>query len=190
MMTLKKASLLATISLMLVPAVASAAEFKSVVKDARGNVVRSTNGNCVVTQWDVKSNECTDNKLSSIEEATKELRTVYFDFNKSTLNAKEKAKLDKVAKLIKDSKEVESVDIEGFADSIGKAGYNKKLSAKRAAAVKAYLAKKGLKTRKLTVEALGDSKPVTSCDASLARKELVSCLAEDRRVEIKLNLKK
>lgn len=186
MITLKKASLLATVGLLIVPA-AFAGEIstaKSVVRDSNNNVVRNTFNNCVVTKWDVASNECGDIAIS------KELLNVYFDFNKSTLNAKEKAKLDKLAKLIKGSKEVESVDIAGYADVIGKDGYNKKLSSKRAAAVKAYLAKKGLKARKVSVEALGSSKPVTTCDQGLAKQELVACLAEDRRVEIKLNLKK
>ena len=186
MTTLKKASMLATIGLLLAPTAFAGETFKSVVHSTNGNIVHSTNGNCVVSNSDAKDNEC----LVGIEAATKELRTVFFDFNKSTLNAKEKAKLDKVAKMIKDSKEVNSIDIVGFADKIGKASYNKALSAKRAGAVKKYLAAKGLKTRKLTVESFGDTKPVTDCDASLAKAELITCLAEDRRVEIKLNLKK
>lgn len=187
MITLKKACLLATVSLMLAPASVFAAETaKDVVKDTNKNIVHSTNGNCVITKWDAASDECTGKK----PEISKELLNVYFDFNKSTLNAKEKTKLDTVSKLIKESKEVETIDIAGYADSIGKNGYNKKLSAKRAETVKGYLAKKGLKTRKLTVESFGESKPVTACDANLAKKDLIACLAEDRRVEIKLVMKK
>ena len=189
MMTIKKTTILATVALLLSSPAFAADAFKSVVHDSNGGIVRDTNGGCVLTQWDAKNNECTGEKAKSdIEELTKELRTVYFDFNKSTLNAKEKAKLDKVAKLIKDSKAVESVDISGYADTIGKSSYNKKLSAARAASVKAYLAKKGLKTNKVTVEAFGEEHPIAKCDPALARKELIVCLAEDRRVEIKLNL--
>ncbi len=183
MITLKKACLLATVSLIFAPA-AFAGDLKEVVKDTNNNIVHSTNGNCVVTKWDAKSDECAGKEVIS-----KEMLNVYFDFNKSTLNAKEKTKLDTVAKLIKASKEVEAIDIAGYADNIGKDGYNKKLSAKRAGTVKAYLAKKGLKTRKLTVEAFGEANPVTKCDANLAKQELISCLAEDRRVEIKLIMK-
>ena len=184
MTILKKASLLAALSLVLVPAAVSAGtEMKKTLHSTNGNVVRSTNGNCVITQWDAKSNECG-------VMISEELRNVFFDFNKSTLNAKEKAKLDTVASLLKGSKEVSSIDIVGYADKIGKPSYNKALSAKRAAAVKKYLAGKGVKTRKLTVESLGSAKPVTSCDDKMPKAELISCLAEDRRVEIKLNLKK
>lgn len=187
MITLKKACLLATVSLMLTPAAVFAADVaKDVVKDKNGNIVRNTFGNCVISKWDSINDECAG-KAPAI---SKEMLNVYFDFNKSTLNAKEKSKLDNVSKLIKESKEIETVDIAGYADSIGKNGYNKKLSAKRAQTVKSYLAKRGLKTRNLSVESYGESKPVTNCDPNLARADLINCLAEDRRVEIKLVMKK
>src|SRR5262249_37428901 len=128
-------------------------------KDARGNVVTSTDGNCVITQWEARSNECGH----MMARLSKEQRTVYFDFNKSTLNAKEKVKLDEVASILKGSKEVESVDIVGYADKIGTSSYNKRLSMPRAETVKSYLSSKGLKTRRVRVEAMGDSKPITNC---------------------------
>ena len=90
--------------------------------------------------------------------------------------------------MILDSKEVESVDIVGYADEIGKNSYNKKLSIRRAETVKAYLAAKGLKTRHVRVEGLGATNSVTHCDSKMPRKELIACLAPDRRVEIELNL--
>ena len=190
MNTIKKASVLAVIGMMLAPsAFASGADTRNVVKDARGNVVTSTDGNCVRTQWVGKTDECTGRHMHGIlSKLTKEQRTVYFDFNKSTLNAKEKKKLDEVSKMIVDSKEVESVDIVGYTDEIGKSSYNKKLSSRRAETVKAYLAAKGLKTRRVRVEGLGSTNSLTHCDAKLPRKELISCLAPDRRVEMELNL--
>jgi OmpA-OmpF porin, OOP family len=187
MITLKKATLLATVALVLAPAGLMAADYKNVVRSTNGNVVKNTFGNCVESNFESANNGCA---VGIEAKLTKELRNVYFDFNKSTLNAKEKAKLDTVAKLIKESKEVESIDIQGFADSIGKDGYNKALSNRRAAAVKKYLASKGVKTRKIAVAGFGSTKPVTKCESTLARAELIACLAEDRRVEIKLNLKK
>lgn len=187
MITLKKAHLLATVSLLLAPAAAFAADTKDVVKDTNSNIVHSTNGNCVYSKWDAASDACSGIKMPEIN---KELLNVYFDFNKSTLNSKEKSKLDTVSKLIKESKDVQAVDIAGHADSIGKSSYNKSLSARRAESVKKYLARKGLKTRRLTVESFGESKPVTNCDPSLAKKDLIACLSEDRRVEIKLIMKK
>jgi outer membrane protein OmpA-like peptidoglycan-associated protein len=182
MITLKKACLLATVSFALSSAAYAAPAF-DVVKDTNRNIVKNTFGNCVITKWDSVGDECTGKAVANI---SKDLLNVYFDFNKSTLNSKEKTKLDTVSKLIKESKEVEAIDIAGFADNIGKDGYNKKLSQRRAETVKSYLAKRGLKARKLTVEAFGETNPVTKCDPSLAKKDLIACLAEDRRVEIKL----
>lgn len=191
MINLKKASLLAAVGVMLAPAAtfAAGASYHDVVKDARGNVVLSTNGNCVETQWESKSNACTGKGKGISSRLSKEQRTVYFDFNKSTLNAKEKAKLAEVTKIIVDSKEVSSVDIVGYADMIGKSSYNKRLSTKRAQTVKSYLATKGLKTKNVRVEGLGASNSLTHCDSKMERKELIACLAADRRVEIELNVK-
>lgn len=192
MINLKKASLLATVGVMLVPAASFAANtvVQDVVKDARNNVVASTNGNCVVTKWQARTDECTGKHSAILSKLSKEERTVYFDFNKSTLNAKEKAKLDQISKIILASKEVENVDIVGHADMIGNSSYNKKLSTHRAETVKSYLAAKGLKTRRVRVEGMGETASITNCDAKLPRKELINCLAEDRRVEIEVNLKK
>ena len=190
MMNLKKASLLAAISVMLAPAFAFAdSGFKDVVKNTHGNNVVSTNGNCVITKWDATYEECGMAKRDiSAKLLTEEQRNVYFDFNKSTLSVAEKKKLDEVSKIIAASKEVGSIDIVGYADPVGSASYNKKLSAKRASTVKAYLSKKGLKTNNVMVEGLGESNSA-KCDVAKgkASKELIACLAKDRRVEIKLN---
>lgn len=190
MINLKKASLLAAVGVMLVPAATFAAMERAhdVVKDARGNVVTSTNGNCVITKWESNGDACKGHV--PFTKLTREQRTVYFDFNKSTLNASEKTKLDSVSKILLGSKEVESVDIVGYADEIGKTSYNKRLSAKRAQTVKSYLAAKGLKTRKVRVEGLGEVNSVTHCDPKMDRAALISCLAPDRRVEIEVNVKK
>lgn len=190
MINLKKASLMAAVGVMLAPAAfAATASYHDVVHDARGNIVLSTNGNCVETQWESRTNACTGKGKDIRSRLSKEERTVYFDFNKSTLNQKEKAKLGEVSKIILDSKEVSSVDIVGYADMIGKSSYNKRLSTKRAQTVKSYLATKGLKTRNVRVEGLGEANSVTHCDPKMARNELIACLAADRRVEIELNVK-
>lgn len=186
----KKVSLLASVGVMLsAPALAGHTGYHDVVKSTNGNIVHSTNGNCVITRWESGVDECRGGKRDIRSRLSVEQRTVYFDFNKSTLNAKEKAKLDEVSKIIIDSKEVESVDIIGYADMIGKASYNKKLSQKRADTVKAYLATKGLRTRNVNVQGLGSTNSKTSCNEGMERSELIKCLAADRRVEIELNVK-
>lgn len=187
MINFKKACLLATVGAMIAPA-AMAGMAHDVVTDARKNIVMNTFNNCVITKWESDHDEC--GLPSNLRSLSKEQLTVYFDFNKSTLNSKEKSKLDGLSKIIVSSKEVESVDLVGFADKIGNEDYNKRLSTKRAETVKSFLAAKGLKTRKVKVEGMGESKPVTNCDENASRAEQISCLAADRRVEIELNFVK
>lgn len=188
MINFKKVSLLASVSAMLVSPALAGTNYKDVVRDKDKKVVHSTNGNCVITRWDSNSNDCTG--AGDIRSRlTIEQRTVYFDFNKSTLNAKEKAKLDEVSKIIIDSKEVESVDIVGYADMIGKTSYNKSLSTRRAQTVRSYLGTKGLKTRNVSMKGLGETNSQTNCAETLPRQDLINCLAADRRVEIELNVK-
>lgn len=191
MIKFKKACLLAILgSVFLIPAASATTHMAAhdTVKDMHGSVVLSTNGNCVITKWMSATDDCMMNR--DVRRLSKEQRTVYFDFNRSTLNAAEKAKLDSLAKVIASSKEVASVDIVGYADKIGKSGYNKTLSTRRASTVKSFLAAKGLKTRKVRVEGMGDTMPITDCDMDGDRAELISCLAADRRVEIELNFVK
>jgi outer membrane protein OmpA-like peptidoglycan-associated protein len=189
MINVKKACLLATLGGALFIPAAMAGDMMAahqVVNDTDKDVVVSSNGNCVVTQWTSNMDEC---KGAPVR-LTKEQRTVYFDFNKSTLNASEKSKLDYLAKVVKGSKEVKNVDIVGYADMIGKNSYNQALSKRRADTVKSYLSAKGLKTGKVSVEGMGEEKPVTNCDANADRAALIACLAADRRVEVMLNVVK
>ena len=191
MTNLKKATQLAVIGAMIAPA-AFAGQFNNVVTNTHSNIAYNTFGNCVVSTFTSEATDpCTGQMAKpELRNLAKEWRNVYFDFNKSTLNAKEKAKLDQLSKLIVESKEVENVDLTGYADVVGNAAYNKRLSMKRAQTVKSYLATKGLKTRKVKIEGLGESKPMTDCgytDGQKASAEQIACLAEDRRVEIFLN---
>lgn len=187
----KKACLVATACAMLAPAAFAANNTMAndVVKDKNGTVWVNTFNNCVETKWQSAGDEC-KGQSSDIRKLSRDQRTVYFDFNKSTLNSNEKAKLDALSKLIVNAKEVESVDIVGYADMIGKPAYNTALSKKRANTVRSYLKGKGLKTRKTRVEGLGETNSITKCDDKMPRNELIACLAEDRRVEIELNFVK
>ncbi len=67
--------------------------------------------------------------------------------------------------------------IEGHTDSSGAADHNQTLSEKRAASVKAYLVKAGVKADRLTTSGFGATKPVSSNDTSLGR-------SQNRRVEV------
>lgn len=188
MINLKKIALIATVSAVIAPA--AFAENQRVVPNTHENITRNTFNNCVLSTFTSANNECTGEMAKpDVRNLSKEWRNVYFDFNKSTLNVKEKAKLDQVSKLIIDSKEVKNVDLTGYADLVGNSAYNKRLSLKRAQTVKSYLAAKGLKTRNVKIEGLGETGGSTCGykDGTKATAAQIACLAEDRRVEIILN---
>jgi OmpA-OmpF porin, OOP family len=108
-----------------------------------------------------------------------------FAFNKSILTSSAKSRLDgDVMTKIANCKELKLVLVNGHTDRLGSAGYNQKLSEKRAAIVQAYLTSKGVKD----VETLGNGKtlPIKSCDDKAPRKTQIECLAPNRRVVIEV----
>jgi OOP family OmpA-OmpF porin len=104
-----------------------------------------------------------------------------FDFNKAVLQRSGKIALDKFIQDYKNSN-IQSVTATGYTDSIGSDAYNKKLSLKRAQAVKAYLVSKGINKNLITIEGLGKSNPVAPNTTEQGR-------AKNRRVEIQIKLK-
>ena len=116
---------------------------------------------------------------------------VYFDFDRSALRAGETSKLDELTAKLQ-GRTFERLDAVGYADRIGEEPYNLPLSRKRAEAVVAYLAGKGVDAGRIRAEAKGESEATTgnACkdlgpDSGTNRK-LVECLERDRRVEVKL----
>lgn len=190
MKTVSLKACMAALCVALLPTLAMAGPMGSqqdVARDQSGKAVMDARGNCVLTQWASNTDSCAHARL----DLSREELTIYFDFNKKSLKASERAKLDHLIKVIKQSKSVESVDIIGHADRIGGSSYNQKLSAERAKAVKKYLAGHGgIRTRNIDVKAVGSSEPVAECSSNESRDALIKCLAEDRRVEISLNYAK
>ncbi len=110
-----------------------------------------------------------------------------FDFDKAVLRAEGKAKLDElVAKAAQIKLEV--ILAVGHTDRLGSAGYNQKLSERRANAVKEYLVAKGIEANRIYTEGKGETQPVTgnTCKGNAKTKALISCLQPDRRVDIEV----
>ena len=110
-----------------------------------------------------------------------------FDFDKSTLRAEGKAKIDEVAAKA-NSLVLEVVIAVGHADRIGSSAYNQKLSEKRAAAVKDYMVSKGIPANRIYTEGKGSKQPVTKPDQCKGPKsaKVIACLQPDRRVDIEI----
>jgi OOP family OmpA-OmpF porin len=154
------------------------------VKDNRGQAVRTREGLCVITRWEGFDASCDAvRRVIALED-----RTVYFEFNDSTLTPEARGKLDSLVTILKSDKEIQSVSIVGYADRIGSRAYNEKLSRKRAVSVKEYLASQGYLNASVTkVRWVGKSKPSADCTGKLGRQELIACLSPDRKVEVEVN---
>ncbi|WP_027817390.1 outer membrane protein OmpA [Paraburkholderia bannensis] len=108
-----------------------------------------------------------------------------FDFDKAVLKPAGKEKLDDLASKIQ-ALNLEVVVATGYTDRIGSAAYNDRLSLRRAQAVKSYLVSKGVPAERVYTEGKGKRNPVTTGCNQKNHKQLISCLAPDRRVEVEV----
>ena len=111
--------------------------------------------------------------------------TFAFDRYVLTEAAKRRLDADVIAKLGACAS-VEAVVIEGHADRLGSQRYNQKLSERRAESVKAYLVGKGADRAKIETIGMGKTVPAKFCPDTKNRKELIACLAPNRRAIISL----
>jgi len=102
----------------------------------------------------------------------------HFDFDKSVLKPEGKAKLDDLVGKLK-AVNLEVVIAIGHTDSIGSDAYNRKLSMRRADAVKAYMVSKGIEANRIYTEGKGESQPIADNKTKEGR-------AKNRRVEIEV----
>lgn len=86
---------------------------------------------------------------------------VFFDFDKSTLNADSGAILDAVADEVK-AQRLQGVVIVGHADRAGPERYNARLSGRRADAVRKGLEARGVPASLITTQARGEDDPMVS----------------------------
>ena len=111
-----------------------------------------------------------------------------FDFDKAVLKPEGKAAIDTeiIAKL-KDVQKLELVLVTGHTDRIGSQAYNQKLSERRANAVRDYLVSKGVAKDKIETLGMGKTQPIPAVKCEMkAMKELIACLAPNRRVEVEV----
>ncbi len=107
------------------------------------------------------------------------LRNIYFDYDKATFKTDSYAELNQLEAMLRDNQNI-TVEISGHTDGFGNWNYNKFLSQKRAEAVKDYLTKKGIDTRRIKAVGYGETKPLASNDDEDGGREL------NRRVEFKV----
>ncbi|XBQ05997.1 MAG: peptidoglycan-associated lipoprotein Pal [Stappia sp.] len=98
---------------------------------------------------------------------------VFFSNDQSTLSSQAMATLDKQARWLQSYSRY-TVTIEGHADERGTRQYNIALGARRANAVRDYLASKGIAASRLKTISYGKERPVAVCNNE-------SCWSQNRR---------
>src|SRR5688572_23478507 len=93
-------------------------------------------------------------------------QTIYFGFDRSSIQPSEQGKLDAVATYLKNTPNVQLL-VEGHCDERGTEEYNRSLGERRAIAAREYLLQKhGLSSERVTTASFGEDRP-----ASLERTE-------------------
>ena len=117
------------------------------------------------------------------------------EFNKADMTADNKTDLDAfIGDLAKANKQRSAVRfgaiiVTGHTDRIGSIKHNMKLSEKRAITVKDYIVSKGYDQKLIFWEGKGPKQPIPVtkfCDNKMKRKQLIECLAPNRRVTVEV----
>ena len=104
------------------------------------------------------------------------LKGVNFPSGKSVLTPQSYATLDQVAGVLVANPDIR-IEIAGYTDNTGSRMINVRLSAARALAVRAYLARKGVSPSRMTARGYGPAEPVAPNTTAAGR-------AQNRRVEL------
>lgn len=130
---------------------------------------------------------CPKKAPAKVEELKKDLsieRSIKFRTGSSKIKTSSYADLDSAAAAIVEAQDlIEVVNIAGHTDSQGRAVNNKRLSQKRADAVKAYLVSKGVKAEKISAVGYGEEALKVSPERNAADREA------NRRVEFSVTAK-
>lgn len=109
-----------------------------------------------------------------------------FKFDSAELTTEARATLEReILPKLANGGELRLVHISGHADRLGDAEYNRKLSEKRAEALRAYLVAKGLDESKIEVFSYGTTLPAKDCSGEKGR-ALIECLGPNRRAVLEI----
>lgn len=102
------------------------------------------------------------NNSSAIQDAARNLQgVVHFDFDSDAIRADAAAILDQQAQFLTNNQGAR-VQVAGHTDERGTREYNMSLGERRAAAVRSYLASKGVNTANVEIVSFGEEQPVAT----------------------------
>jgi len=162
---------------------------KGIKVDAKGcpldqdnDGVLDADDKCPTVAGPKENNGCPvkEKTAEEIEAENLKVEPVYFDTNKATISAKEKVKIDKLVKLLKENSNYIVRVTAGYTDAQGSDAYNLNLSKNRVnAVVKSILSSKINKNRIDLQKGFGKANPAASNDTPEGR-------ALNRRVEFEI----
>ncbi len=143
-------------------------------------VALSILGACSSKQKTVDTAEATPEREAAAvapipDKPTPPLKTVYFDTDSASIRGDAVDGLKASVQWLNENPNV-TVRVEGHTDERGSASYNKDLGKRRAAAVRSWLVKNGIKKSRLEVISFGKDRPADSGTGEAA-------WANNRRVE-------
>jgi outer membrane protein OmpA-like peptidoglycan-associated protein len=97
---------------------------------------------------------------------------ILFDFDRADVRPEGREQLGKLAEILKKYPD-EQLRVEGYADDIGSAEYNRKLSTRRAESVVAILREQGVGESRLAAIGKGELPPATPTDEARAKNRKV-----------------
>lgn len=132
-----------------------------------------------VTNAPVVTDSVTESTSQAIARLEKELKTIYFDFDKFNIKADMQANLSADASVVNTQAKNFFVKLEGNCDEWGSDEYNFALGLKRADSVKKALTAEGVDASRISMVSFGESSPACTDKTK-------ECWAKNRRVEFKL----
>ncbi len=147
------------------------------IPDADNDGVNDEEDKCVNEAGPASNFGCPEIAQAVIDKINYAAKNIFFAPGSSKLLPKSFKSLNDVAKIMNDDASLK-LNIDGHTDNTGKADKNQTLSESRAAAVKAYLAGKGVDESRMTDAGHGQDEPVADNKTAAGK-------AKNRRVELK-----
>jgi len=144
--------------------------------DTDGDGILDKDDNCPNIFGVAENNGCPAVTKEVQKEIIDLARAIFFNVNKATFTHEAEVRLTKISEILNGYKTINFV-VEGHTDDTGSAAYNKKLSQKRADAVKDYLIEHGFPADKITAIGYGEERPICTTKTK-------KCRQANRRVDI------
>ena len=146
--------------------------------DTDGDKVPDWKDQCPDVPGPAYNSGCPEVKREVKNLLKKAMQGIQFETGKATIKKASYPLLDQIAATFIENPSF-IVEVQGHTDNVGKAASNKKLSQKRAEAVRDYLVQKGVNADNFTAVGYGDEKPIADNSTAAGRKE-------NRRVEFQI----